>query len=284
MRAFLHRSDSRSMPELPEVETVRRGLLPHLQGRRIRSVTVRDARLRWPVPADLAKRLRDRTVAAIDRRGKYLIVTLDSADRVIVHLGMSGRVLVVAADTPLRKHDHVDWLLDTGQIVRYHDPRRFGAMLLWAKGETGHVLLDNMGPEPFSDAFDGTHLFRLSRGKTVAVKNFVMDGHVVVGAGNIYATEALFRSGIRPTRAAQRLSRADCDRLAASIREVLAEAVTQGGTTLKDFAGADGESGYFQQKLFAYGRDGEPCLDCGTTIRRLVIGQRASFYCAYCQK
>jgi formamidopyrimidine-DNA glycosylase len=272
------------MPELPEVETVRRGLLPHLSGQRIRSVTVRDARLRWPVPADLARRLRGRTVTAIDRRGKYLIITLDSADRVIVHLGMSGRVLVLPADAPLRKHDHVDWLLDSGMVVRYHDPRRFGAMLLWPANEAGHVLLDDMGPEPFSDAFNGEHLFRRSRGKTVAVKNFVMDGHIVVGAGNIYATEALFRSGIRPTRAAQRLTRADCDRLAATIRAVLSEAVIQGGTTLRDFAGADGESGYFQQKLYAYGRDGEPCLNCSTTIRRLVIGQRASFYCTRCQK
>lgn len=272
------------MPELPEVETVRRGLLPHLQGRRIRSVTVRDARLRWPVPADLAKRLRERTVTAIDRRGKYLIVTLDSADRVIVHLGMSGRVLVLPAGTPLRKHDHVDWLLDSGQVVRYHDPRRFGAMLLWAKGETRHVLLDNMGPEPFTDEFNGDYLFERSRGKSVAVKNFVMDGQIVVGAGNIYATEALFRSGIRPTRAAQRLTRAECARLVETIRAVLSEAIVQGGTTLKDFAGADGESGYFQQKLYAYGRDGEPCLHCGTAIKRLVIGQRASFYCARCQK
>ncbi|HEY1077173.1 MAG TPA: bifunctional DNA-formamidopyrimidine glycosylase/DNA-(apurinic or apyrimidinic site) lyase [Fontimonas sp.] len=272
------------MPELPEVETVRRGLLPHLSGKRIRDVTVRDARLRWPVPANLRAKLRGRTVTAIDRRGKYLIVTLDSADRVIVHLGMSGRVLVVAADAPLRKHDHVDWLLDSGWVMRYHDPRRFGAMLLWPAGETAHVLLDGMGPEPFTDAFNGDYLFERSRGKRVAVKNFVMDGQIVVGAGNIYATEALFRSGIRPTRAAQRLTRAECATLAANIREVLADAIVQGGTTLKDFAGADGESGYFQQKLYAYGRDGEPCLRCETPIKRLVIGQRASFYCSRCQR
>jgi formamidopyrimidine-DNA glycosylase len=272
------------VPELPEVETVRRGLTPYLLRRRIDAVTVRESRLRWPIPADFAGRLSGRRVERLDRRGKYIIVTLDSGDRVILHLGMSGRIRVLDPAEPLQKHDHVDWRLDSGRVLRFHDPRRFGAMLWWPAREREHALLRGMGPEPFSDAFDGDYLFRLSRGRSAAVKSFVMDGRIVVGAGNIYATEALFRAGIRPTRAAGRLTRADCTRLAERIREVLAEAVELGGTTLRDFAGADGESGYFQQALSVYGRDGQACRVCGTAIRRLVIGQRSSFYCPRCQR
>lgn len=272
------------MPELPEVETVRRGLTPYLQHRRIDAAAVREPRLRWPIRPDLPTKLAGRRVEHIDRRGKYLIVALDSGDRVILHLGMSGRILVLDPDTPLRKHDHVDWHLDSGRLIRFHDPRRFGAMLWWPADEDEHTLLRGMGPEPFSDAFDGDYLFRASRGRSAAVKSFVMDGRIVVGAGNIYATEALFRAGIRPTRAAGRLTRADCVRLADHVREVLAEAVERGGTTLRDFAGADGEAGYFQQELSAYGRDGEPCRICAAPIRRIVIGQRASYYCARCQR
>jgi formamidopyrimidine-DNA glycosylase len=273
-----------AMPELPEVETVRRGLTPYLLRRRIDAVTVREPRLRWPIPADFSARLSGRRVEHLDRRGKYIIVTLDGGDRVILHLGMSGRIRVLDPAEPLQKHDHVDWRLDSGRVLRFHDPRRFGAMLWWPAREREHALLRGMGPEPFSDAFDGDYLFRLSRGRSAAVKGFVMDGRIVVGAGNIYATEALFRAGIRPTRAAGRLTRADCTRLAERIREVLAEAVELGGTTLRDFAGADGESGYFQQALSVYGRDGQACRVCGTAIRRLVIGQRSSFYCPRCQR
>lgn len=272
------------MPELPEVETVRRGLEPYLVDRRITRTEVRERRLRWPVPADLAQHLQDRQVRRLDRRGKYIVVTLDSGDRLILHLGMTGRVLVVDADTPLRKHDHVDLYLDSGRLVRFHDPRRFGAVLLWPADQAEHVLLRDMGPEPFSDPFGGDYLFRLSRGRSAPVKSFVMDGRVVVGAGNIYATEALFRAGIRPSRAAGRLTRAQCTLLADKIREVLGEAVALGGTTLRDFAGANGESGYFQQELFVYGRDGAPCRSCGSAIKRLVIGQRSSFYCPRCQR
>ncbi len=272
------------MPELPEVETVRRGLSPYLTGRTIRGVTIRDARLRWPVPMDLPTQLNGRVVQTLDRRGKYLIATLDSGDRVILHLGMTGRILVLTPDVPLRKHDHVDWTLDSGQIMRFHDPRRFGAMLWWPAKDREHVLLRDMGPEPFTDVFNGDYLFRLSRGRSAPVKTFIMDGHVVVGAGNIYATEALFRAGVRPGRAAGRVTRAEYARLADAVREVLAAAIEQGGTTLRDFAGANGESGYFQQDLFVYGRDGSPCRHCGQDIRRVVIGQRSSFFCAQCQK
>lgn len=272
------------MPELPEVETVRRGLMPHLLHRRIDAVVVREPRLRWPIVSDLPAKLAGRRIEKLDRRGKYLIVGFDGGDRVILHLGMSGRLRVLDPAEPLRKHDHVDWQLDSGRVMRFHDPRRFGAMLWWPARETAHVLLRHMGPEPFSEVFDGDYLYRLSRGRSVAVKSFVMDGRIVVGAGNIYATEALFRAGIRPARAAGRLTRSDCTRLAERIRDVLAEAVERGGTTLRDFAGADGESGYFQQQLSVYGRDGDDCDSCGSTIRRSIIGQRASFYCPRCQK
>ncbi|NGY06536.1 bifunctional DNA-formamidopyrimidine glycosylase/DNA-(apurinic or apyrimidinic site) lyase [Solimonas terrae] len=272
------------MPELPEVETVRRGLEPHLRGRRITKVTVRDPRLRWPVPTGLARDAAGRRIDAIARRGKYLIVTLDGGDRMIWHLGMSGRMFVLDAAHPLVKHDHVDFALDSGKLVRFHDPRRFGAVLWWPRDDNTHPLLATMGPEPFDPAFDGDYLFKRSRKREVAVKNFIMDGHIVVGAGNIYAAESLFRAGIRPTRRAGRLTRAEATRLADKIREVLAEAVERGGTTLRDFAGADGASGYFQQELFVYGRGGEACRVCGAEIRALVLGARASCYCPQCQR
>ncbi|HKY92780.1 MAG TPA: bifunctional DNA-formamidopyrimidine glycosylase/DNA-(apurinic or apyrimidinic site) lyase [Nevskiaceae bacterium] len=272
------------MPELPEVETVRRGIEPHVVGRTIERVVVRDHRLRWPVEKALPRKLAGRRIVGTERRAKYLLLPLDNGDRLIVHLGMSGRLWVLPHAEPTVKHDHVDVVLDRGQLLRFHDPRRFGAMLLWPAARDSHELLENLGPEPFADDFDGAYLFRLSRGRSAAVKNFVMDGRVVVGAGNIYAAEALFRAGIRPNRPAGRLTRAECDRLAHRIREVLGEAIVQGGTTLRDFAGANGESGYFQQDLFVYGRDGEPCRTCGTTIVRKVIGQRSSFHCPTCQK
>lgn len=272
------------MPELPEVETVRRGVEPHVLGRRIVAVTVRDRRLRWPVPADFADYARGQRIERVERRGKYLIFGLAGGDRLIVHLGMTGRLLVLAGDEPLRKHDHLDLVLDDGRLLRYHDPRRFGAVLPWPRGEAGHLLIDGLGPEPFSDAFGGDYLYRRSRGRKVAVKSFVMDGQVVVGAGNIYAAEALFRAGIRPTRAAGRVSGAEYQRLAEAIRAVLGEAITQGGTTLRDFAGADGVAGYFQQDLAVYGREGQPCRRCGTTIKGQRLGNRASCWCPACQR
>ena len=272
------------MPELPEVETIRRGIEPHVVGRRIGRVVVRDRRLRWPVQADLAERLAGRRIEQAARRAKYLVLHLDNGDRLLIHLGMSGRIWVLDPGVPLIKHDHVDIELDSGQLLRFHDPRRFGAVLLWSADEPHHELLRDLGPEPFDAAFHGDYLFERSRGRSAAVKNFVMDGNVVVGAGNIYAAESLFRAGIRPGRAAGRVSRAEYADLAARIREVLAEAIVQGGTTLRDFAGANGESGYFQQDLYVYGREGEACRRCGSAIRRKVIGQRSSFFCARCQR
>lgn len=272
------------MPELPEVETVRRGIEPHVLGRKILRAVVRDARLRWPVDDHFAVRVRGQTVQRTSRRGKYLLLHLASGDRLIIHLGMSGRLFVLKPGHPLRKHDHVDIELTGDVLLRFQDPRRFGAVLIWSAGSDSHPLLENMGPEPFSEDFHGDYLFELSRGRSAAIKNFVMDGRVVVGAGNIYAAESLFRAGLRPSRAAGKVTRAQYQVLARHIREVLEEAVVQGGTTLRDFAGADGRSGYFQQKLYVYGREGEPCLKCTTPIRRSVIGQRSSFFCPRCQK
>lgn len=273
------------MPELPEVETVRRGVEPHVLGRRIQRLVVREPRLRWPVPGDLAGFLEGRRITGTDRRGKYLLLELDGGgDRLIVHLGMSGRLFVLTTPEALRKHDHLDLELEGGVLLRYHDPRRFGAVLPWAAAQGPHPLMETMGPEPFSEAFHGEYLFERSRGKSTAVKTFLMDGSVVVGAGNIYAAESLFRAGIRPTRPARKVTRIEYARLAERVREVLAEAVVQGGTTLRDFAGANGESGYFQQDLYVYGRAGQPCRICNTPIKLLRLGNRQSCYCPRCQR
>jgi len=270
------------VPELPEVETIRRGVEPHVIGRTISDVVVRDARLRWPVPPHFMAYAAGKRIAAVSRRGKYLIFDL-GGDRLIVHLGMTGRLYVLDHFTPPVKHDHVDLQLDNGVLLRFHDPRRFGAVLPWPAIDTEHPLLQGMGPEPFSDAFTGDYLFARSRGRSLAVKNFIMDGRIVVGAGNIYAAEALFRAALRPGRAAGRVTRVQYAGLAGHIRDVLAEAIVQGGTTLRDFAGARGEAGYFKQELKVYGREGLPCRVCQAPIRRIVIGQRSSFFCADCQ-
>ena len=282
------------MPELPEVETIRRGVTPQVLGRRIARVTVRDARLRWPVPTDFARFAEGRRIVATSRRGKYLLLHLDGAiadgepDRIIIHLGMSGRLFVRAPEHPLLKHDHVDLLLrdDHGNesLLRFNDARRFGAVLPWPAADGPHALMLTMGPEPFSEQFSGEYLFQLSRRKITAVKTFLMDGGVVVGAGNIYAAESLFRAGIRPTRKAGKVTRAEFEALVQKVREVLNEAIVQGGTTLRDFAGANGEAGYFQQDLYVYGREGQPCRVCGTTIKGLRLGNRQSCYCPRCQR
>jgi len=287
------------MPELPEVETIRRGVEPHVVGRTIAKVIVREPRLRWPVPSTLAAFAEGRRITGTSRRGKYLLLHLSGSalsptplpqagegleDRIIIHLGMSGRVFVLDAHHTLLKHDHLDLVLDDGRCLRYHDPRRFGAVLPWAASEGEHVLMQTMGPEPFSEAFHGEYLFEKSRQKTTAVKTFLMDGGVVVGAGNIYAAESLFRARIRPTRAAGKVTRTEYALLAVKVREVLQEAITQGGTTLRDFAGADGAAGYFQQDLFVYGREGLPCRVCGTPIKLLRLGNRQSCYCPQCQR
>ncbi len=271
------------MPELPEVETVRRGLEPCAVGQRIDKLIVRDHRLRWPVPADLPRYARGRRIDSVSRRAKYLILGLDNGDRLLLHLGMSGRLFVLGQHEKPKKHDHVDLLLSGGQLLRFHDPRRFGAVLPWPRSQAMHPLLAELGPEPFDEDFSADYLFRLSRRRAAPVKTFLMDGKVVVGVGNIYASEALFKAGIRPTRPAGRVSREAYARLVDAVRAVLALAIEHGGTTLRDFAGARGESGYFQQELMVYDRENEPCRACGTPIRRCVIGQRSSYYCPRCQ-
>ena len=274
------------MPELPEVETVRRGIEPHVVGRVIEAVRVHDRRLRWPVPRRFEQTLRGRTVLAVQRRAKYLVLQLDSGDRVLLHLGMSGRLFLAPVGTPRKKHDHLDIAFAGSLLLRFNDPRRFGAALLWSAAQRDHKLLKGLGPEPLSPEFSGDGLFEKSRGRGAAVKNFLMDGRIVVGVGNIYASESLFRAGLRPGRAAGRVSRVQYAKLATAVREVLSEAITQGGTTLKDssFSDAHGEFGYFQVKLAVYDRAAQPCPVCGARIRRQVIGQRSSYFCPRCQR
>lgn len=270
------------MPELPEVETTRRGVEPYCIGRNIERIIVRDSRLRWPVPDHLASKLSGQRIVAVDRRGKYLLFQI-SHGYLLVHLGMSGSLRVVEAATTPGRHDHIDVVLGDGMCLRYHDPRRFGCFLWQARGEN-HPLLTNLGPEPLSEDFDGPLLYRLSRRRKGPVKSFIMDGKVVVGVGNIYANEALFLSGIHPGRAAGRISLERYRRLAQCIKQVLTSAIEQGGTTLRDFVGGDGKPGYFAQQLYAYGRSGQPCKVCGTPLQERRLGQRSSVYCVTCQR
>lgn len=271
------------MPELPEVETTRRGIAPHVQGQRIIRVVVREPRLRWPVPDTLAQRMGGRVIEQVERRAKYLLLHV-APGTAILHLGMSGSLRIVDAASTPDKHDHVDLVLASGKCLRLRDPRRFGA-LLWTEDDAYlHPLLRSLGPEPLGENFCGAHLHDLSRGRRLAVKPFLMDGKVVVGVGNIYASEALFRAGIHPTRQAGRVSARRYDRLAEAIREVLDASLRAGGTTLRDFLHSDGTPGYFEQKLAVYGRAGQPCASCGVSIRQRVLGQRATYYCPRCQR
>ncbi|OGS93251.1 MAG: DNA-formamidopyrimidine glycosylase [Gallionellales bacterium GWA2_59_43] len=271
------------MPELPEVETTRRGLEPHLVGATVADVVIRHPQLRWPIPSELPQLLRGRSIVALRRRAKYLLVEFEHGT-LILHLGMSGSLRILPAGTPAEKHDHFDLLLGNGQLMRLRDPRRFGAVL-WHEGDPAqHPLLAALGPEPLNEGFDAAHLYRATRKKTAAIKLVVMDNHVVVGVGNIYANEALFRAGIKPQLAAGKLSRERCARLVEEIRATLTEAIAQGGSTLRDFVNASGQPGYFQQNYWVYGRTGEPCRRCGTSIRQIKQGQRSSFYCPGCQR
>ena len=270
------------MPELPEVETTRRGLAPHCSGRHLLAAVVRNPKLRWPVPDDLSARVAGQHIIQIDRRGKYLIINL-SHGALILHLGMSGSLRVQDSATPAGVHDHVDLILDNHTCIRLRDPRRFGAVLWTQNDAARHPLLENLGPEPLSDAFDGAYLYRISRGRSSAIKQFVMDSHQVVGVGNIYANEALFSAGIRPGTAAGRLSKTRCTALVAAIQETLARAIEAGGSSLRDFVNSAGEPGYFQQQYKVYGRSGEPCRVCGQLIRLRRQGQRSTFYCSKCQ-
>jgi len=271
------------MPELPEGETTRRGIAPHVIGRRVVRIDVYDSRLRWPVPADLDARMRGRTINRVDRRSKYLLFHAGDA-ALLVHLGMTGTLRAFRQPPPRRRHDHVDIVLDDGTLLRYHDPRRFGAMLWLAAPRDGHPLLDSLGPEPFDTAFDAGYLWRTTRSRRAAIKLALMDNRVVTGVGNIYANEALFRAGIHPGARANRLSKARLARLVDAARDVLQAAIAKGGSTLRDYVGSDGASGYFQLDYFVYGREGSACRVCGGTIRHTRQGGRSSFYCAHCQR
>lgn len=271
------------MPELPEVETTRRGIAPHLQGRQVCEVIVRQRQLRWPIPRNLNILLQGQTIEHIDRRGKYLLLGMDSGT-LILHLGMSGSLRILPVATPAQKHDHLDIILDNDHCLRLRDPRRFGAVL-WSRSDPlQHKLLKTLGPEPLSQAFTGDYLWQRSRGRKLAIKSFVMDSKTVTGVGNIYANEALFLAGIHPQRAAGRISRERYQQLVEAIKQVLEAAIREGGTTLRDFTASDGKPGYFRQQLHVYERARQPCHQCGQALRHRVIGQRSSYYCSHCQR
>ncbi|MDR1190383.1 MAG: bifunctional DNA-formamidopyrimidine glycosylase/DNA-(apurinic or apyrimidinic site) lyase [Verrucomicrobiales bacterium] len=268
------------MPELPEVEITRRGVVPHLAGQTIRRVIVRVPKLRWPVPPEIA-RLKNRRVISVGRRAKYLLVEL-AGGHIIIHLGMTGSIRVLPAPRPAAKHDHIDVHLANGKVLRYTDPRRFGC---WLWSETAdHKLFANFGPEPLTARFSAKYLFEKSRKKTTPVKPWLMDCRVVVGVGNIYASESLFRAQISPKRRARTLTLADCQRLATAIKQVLRQSIKHGGTTIRDFLGAEGQPGYYARKLKVYDHAGEPCPRCGATIKKITQTQRSTFYCPKCQR
>ena len=271
------------MPELPEVETTRRGIAPLVIGRRVEAMRVYDRRLRWSVPAALPRIIEGRTIDALDRRSKYLLFRL-SGDTLLVHFGMTGTLRAWTDPPPRRRHDHVDIVLDSGITLRYHDPRRFGAMLWLPPPAERHPLLAVLGPEPFDADFDAAYLWRATRARTAGIKLALMDNHLVVGVGNIYANEALFRAGIRPTVPARRLSRARLGKLIDAVRATLNDAIRKGGSTLRDYVDGLGEPGYFQLACFVYGRAGLPCRVCGAPIRQLRQGGRATCYCPRCQR
>ncbi|WP_025771333.1 bifunctional DNA-formamidopyrimidine glycosylase/DNA-(apurinic or apyrimidinic site) lyase [Thioalkalivibrio sp. HK1] len=271
------------MPELPEVESIRRSLEPVIKGRRVRQVIVRERRLRRPVPSGLAKRLVGRVFSDIRRRAKYLLFEVD-AGTLLVHLGMSGSLQFVDAAMPCKAHDHVDIVLDNGGCLRYRDPRRFGCVLWIGGPPERHRLLADIGPEPLSDDFDGQYLRTRLYRRRAPIKSLLMDARIVAGIGNIYANEALFIAGISPFRAGGRISKARLDRLVDAIREVLRAAIEAGGTTLRDHALADGSSGAYIERLGVYGRKGAPCSRCGALIAMRIIAQRSSYHCRRCQR
>ncbi|MDX8385468.1 MAG: Fpg/Nei family DNA glycosylase [Gallionella sp.] len=306
------------MPELPEVETTKRGLEPHLIGATITDIVIRNHQLRWPIPKNLSELLRGCTIVSLKRRAKYLMMDCGNGT-LILHLGMSGSLRILPVNTPSEKHDHFDLLIDNGKLMRLRDPRRFGAVL-WHKGDvSAHPLLAKLGPEPLEKAnpslpplggkarmgvkskhtvstptlplqgggncvFNAKYLYSITRKRSVSIKQCIMNNHIVVGVGNIYANEALFRAGIKPQLAAGKLSLPRCEKLVKEIRATLTEAIKQGGSTLRDFVNSDGNPGYFQQSYWVYGRTGELCRQCGTIIKQIKQGQRSSFYCTTCQK
>ena len=270
------------MPELPEVETTRLGLLS-LQGQLIEAVVIRQPALRWPIPTQLAQILPGQRLHALTRRAKYILAHFDSGT-LLLHLGMSGRLCLLPRDEAAGKHDHFDIRFTDGRVLRLRDPRRFGAVLWTEEDSARHVLLNSLGPEPLEDAFSGDWLYRKLRTRSAPIKNALMDSHLVVGVGNIYASESLFRARIDPRKPAHKLSQADCDCLVHEIKSTLHDALQAGGSSLRDFFGADGNPGYFQQNYFVYGRSGQACRICAGTIANIKLGQRSTFYCAACQR
>jgi formamidopyrimidine-DNA glycosylase len=271
------------MPELPEVETTLRGLEPYLEGQLIKGVTIRNASLRWPIPKHLNKTIAGLRISSLTRRAKYILLDC-SEGHLLLHLGMTGSLRIHKHAIPAEKHDHFDLVLANGHIMRLTDPRRFGAVL-WVEGDPHeHALLRDLGIEPLEKEFNGEWLFQATRKRKAAIKLVLMDAHTVVGVGNIYANEALFQAGIRPTRAAMRVTRAQCDLLVKCIKDTLKKSIKAGGSTLRNFVGSSGEPGYFQQQYYVYGRDDEPCRLCGCVVRLLRQGQRSTFYCPSCQK
>jgi len=270
------------MPELPEVETTRRGIAPHIRRNRIASVIIRDARLRWPVPKSIKKLLPGQTIDSVRRRGKYILLET-GIGTVIMHLGMSGSLRIVDETDPAQKHDHVDIVFTNHKALRLRDPRRFGAVLFTKEDPLQHKLLVQLGPEPLGTEFNGDYLFEKSRKRKIAIKSLLMDSKVVVGVGNIYANEALFMAGIHPKRAAGKLGKPQCTRLVTAVKQVLKSAIKAGGTTLRDFTRSDGSPGYFRLSLNIYDKKGQPCPRCGKPITHAVIGQRSTYYCTHCQ-
>jgi len=271
------------MPELPEVETTRRGIAPHIEGKAVTATVIRQPQLRWPIPAELPELLARRKLLAVERRGKYLLLCFSNGTA-LLHLGMSGSLRIVGRASPPQAHDHLDIVFGRDTVLRLTDPRRFGACLWTGDDPEQHPLLSHLGPEPLGDDFYADYLFQRSRRRKQAIKAFIMDSKVVVGVGNIYANEALFMAGIRPTRAAGSVSRAAYERLTGHIKDVLSRAIAQGGTTLKDFVGGDGKPGYFKQELHVYGRGGEACSNCQKPLKEIRLGQRSTVYCAACQR
>jgi formamidopyrimidine-DNA glycosylase len=271
------------MPELPEVETICRGIEPHIVGQTIKQVLVRQPSLRWRVPDSLADDLANLTITSVTRRAKYLLLATNTGT-LLLHLGMSGRLRILTTEQEAGKHDHIDIIFTNGTVLRFNDPRRFGAVLWTRETVTEHKLLKNLGVEPLSEACSGELLYYLSRKRKVPIKSFIMDSHIVVGIGNIYANEALFMAGLLPTRHAGTIDLEAYQRLVSCIRVVLQQAIEQGGTTLKDFVNESGQAGYFQQQLRVYGRAGLPCVDCQQPLQELRLANRTTVFCCVCQK
>ena len=272
------------MPELPEVETSRRGISPHILGKTFKQIVVRQSQLRWPVPVDLlSQTLPGQRLIGVDRRGKYLLLKTETGT-ILLHLGMSGNLRITTPVAELKKHDHIDFVFSDDTVLRFNDQRRFGAVLWTDTSPEHHALLADLGPEPLSNEFTAEYLLSRSRQRRLPLKSLIMDSHVVVGVGNIYASESLFLAGLHPHRASGDLTSSDCQRLVDAVQTVLQWAIDQGGTTLRDFLNHQGKPGYFQQSLSVYGRQNQPCMQCAEPIQQLKIGQRTSYFCQHCQQ